>query len=256
MLFTPTFFRVEVTRQFRNPYTLVFTLGMPIAMYLLFGANAEYATASAGNGNVAFYVMASMATFGTATAMTSLCALAASEVGQGWGRQIALTPLSIAGYTVVKLAVALAFSAISTACVFLVGALTGARADSPWHWLSVAGIVLAGGLVFGLFGLGAGLALNSDSASAFASIAITLFGFVGNVFMPLSGTMLTIAHFTPMYGYAALARWPITEGALVTAGTGPGGDDALWLVLLNVLAWALLFGALVRYGVLRSRRRR
>ena len=235
MLFTATFFRVEVMRQFRNPYTLVFTLGMPIAMYLLFGAAAEYATASAGNGNVAFYVMASMAAFGAATAMTSLCSLAASEVGQGWGRQIALTPLSIPGYAVVKLAVALAFSAVSVAGVFLVGALTGARADSPWAWPLVAAIILAGGLIFGLFGL----------------IAITLFGFVGNVFMPLSGAMLTVAHFTPMYGYAALVRWPITEGVLIS-----GGSDSIWVVLANVAAWTILFAALVRYGVLRSRRRR
>ncbi|KAM9865361.1 hypothetical protein ACIFOC_01893 [Leucobacter aridicollis] len=251
MLFTATFFRVEVMRQFRNPYTLVFTLGMPIAMYLLFGAAAEYATSSAGNGNVAFYVMASMAAFGAATAMTSLCSLAASEVGQGWGRQIALTPLSIPGYAVVKLAVALAFSAVSVAGVFLVGALTGARADSPWAWPLVAAIILAGGLIFGLFGLGTGLAFNSDTAASLASIAITLFGFVGNVFMPLSGAMLTVAHFTPMYGYAALVRWPITEGVLIS-----GGSDSIWVVLANVAAWTILFAALVRYGVLRSRRRR
>lgn len=251
MLFTTAFYRVEVLRQFRNPYTLAFTIAMPVAMYLLFGANAEYADASAGNGNVAFYVMASMAAFGTATAMTSLCALAASEAGQGWGRQIALTPLSIAGYTVVKLAVAVSFSAFSTVIVFAVGALTGARADSLWSWLVVGGIILAGGLMFGLFGLGVGLAFNSDSAASLASISITLFGFVGNVFMPLSGTMLAIAHYTPMYGYAALARWPITEGALIS-----GGSDSIWLVAANVAAWALAFGVLVRFGVLRSRRRR
>lgn len=251
MLFTTTFFRVEVMRQFRNPYTLVFTLGMPIAMYLLFGAGAEYKDASAGNGNVAFYVMASMAAFGTATAMTSLCSLAASEVGQGWGRQIALTPLAITGYAAVKLAVALTFAAVSTAGVFLVGFLTGAEADSPWLWVAVAALVLGGGLMFGLFGLGTGLAFNSDTAASLASIAITLFGFVGNVFMPLSGAMLTVAHFTPMYGYAALVRWPITEGVLIS-----GGSDSIWLVLANFAVWALLFAGLVRYGVLRSRRRR
>lgn len=251
MLFTTAFYRVELLRQLRNPYTLAFTLAMPVAMYLLFGANAAYASTSAGNGNVAFYVMASMAAFGTATAMTSLCALAASESGQGWGRQIALTPLSIAGYTVVKLAVALSYAALATLLVFTVGALTGARADSPWVWLGVAGIILGGGLMFGLFGLGVGLAFNSDSAASLASISITLFGFVGNVFMPLSGTMLTVAHFTPMYGYVALARWPLTEGALIA-----GGSDSIWLVLANVAAWALAFGLLVRVGVLRSRRRR
>ena len=251
MLFSMPFFIVELKRQLRNPYTLAFTLAMPIAMYLLFGANAEYADESAGNGNVAFYVMASMAAFGTATAMTSMCSLAASEVGQGWGRQIAMTPLSIAGYALVKVVTAVCFSAISTAAVFAVGACTGAAADGLWRWFAVAGLILAGGFMFGLFGLGVGLAFNSDSAAALASISITFFGFFGNVFMPLEGVMLDIAHFTPMYGYVALARWPITEGTLLA-----GGGDPLWALLLNVLAWALVFAAITRFGVLRSRRRR
>ena len=81
--------------------------------------------------------------------------------------------------------------------------------------------------------------------------SITFFGFFGNVFMPLDGVMLDIAHFTPMYGYVALVRWPITEGVLVS-----GGSDELWVVLLNVLVWTALFAVLTRFGVLRSRRRR
>lgn len=251
MLFSGTFYLTEVKRQLRNPYTLAFTLAMPIAMYLLFGANAEYADASAGNGNVAFYVMCSMAAFGTATAMSSMCSLAAAEVGQGWGRQLALTPLAMPGYALVKLATAVSFSALSVAAVFAVGAATGAKADDLWRWVAVAGIILCGGLLFGLFGLGVGLAFNSDSAAALASISITFFGFFGNVFMPLDGVMLSIAHFTPMYGYVALVRWPITEGVLVT-----GGTDSIWVVLLNLAVWAVVFAAITRFGVLRSRRRR
>lgn len=250
MLFSSTFFRVELLRQLRNPFTLAFTLAMPVVMYLLFGANAEYADASAGHGNVAFYVMTSMAAFGTATAMTSMCSLAASEVRQGWGRQIALTPLSIAGYAIVKVLTAVCYSALSITAVFVVGAATGARADDAWRWFAVAGLILSVGLIFGMFGLGVGLAFNSDSATALASISITFFGFFGNVFMPLDGVMLAIAHFTPMYGYVALARWPITEGVLIA-----GGSDPLWVVLLNIAAWTLVFAALVRVGVLRSRRR-
>jgi len=251
MLFSLPFFTVEVRRQLRNPYTLVFTLGMPVAMYLLFGAGAEYADASAGHGNVAFYVMSSMAAFGTAVAMTSASAFAASEVGQGWGRQVAMTPLSMAGYATVKLLMAVSFAALSTATVFIVGLFAGARADDWWRLFLVAGIILVGGFMFGLFGLGVGLAFNSDSASALASIAITFFGFFGNVFMPLDGIMLAIAKATPMYGYVALARWPITDGALIS-----GGSDSLWFVLANIAVYTVLFAALARFGILRSRARR
>lgn len=250
LLFSPTFYRVEAMRQVRNPYTLAFTLLLPVFRYIVFGGTASYAELSAGHGNVSFTVMVSMAAFGTATAMTSLCALAASEVQQGWGRQIAMTPLTTAGYALTKLLVALSFAALSVAAVFVAGIIAGAAADDLWRWWAAAGIVLGGGLVFGLFGLGVGLTFKSDSATSLASIAITLFSFLGNVFMPLSGGMLDFAHFTPMYGYVALARWPITDGALTA-----GGSDPLWVVLLNIAAWALVFALLVRVGARRARRR-
>ena len=251
MRFSLPYFYVELKRQIRNPYTLVFSLGMPIAMYLLFGAGADYGDQSAGNGNISFYVMVSMASFGAAVAVTSGSAFAATEVGQGWGRQIAMTRISIMGYTAVKLAMSLAVATLSTVLVFIVGASTGARADDLWRWFLVGAIILVGSLIYGLFGLGIGLAMNSETGASLASIAITFFGFFGNVFMPLEGIMLAIAKFTPMYGYVALVRWPITEGALIA-----GGSDELWLVFLNITVYAIIFALTARFGVLRSRRRR
>ena len=35
--------------------------------------------------------------------------------------------------------------------------------------------------------------------------------FLGNVFSPMSGLMLDVGRLTPLYGYAALARYPLTE---------------------------------------------
>src|SRR6218665_512195 len=99
---SPTMLRVEAMRQLRNPYTLAFTLAMPVAMYLLFGAGMGYGSLSAGHGNVSFYVMTSMAAYGTAVAMSSLTSLAATESKQGWGRQLAMSPLTTTGYALTK----------------------------------------------------------------------------------------------------------------------------------------------------------
>ncbi|WP_293695982.1 ABC transporter permease [uncultured Agrococcus sp.] len=249
-LFGPTLFRIEAIRQLRNPYTLVFTLTLPVIMYLLFGAFMPWGSELIGNGNVSFQVMVSMAGFGTATAMSSLCSLAASEVRQGWGRQIAMTPLPVAGYAFTKLMAALTFSAFSVLAVYIAGAATGAEVNELWRWFACAGIILGIGVIFGLWGMGVGMLLNPDSAAALASIAITLFGFFGNVFMPLSGAMLDIARFTPMYGYIALVRWPLTGGEL-----GDGTSDPLWLPILSVVVWTVLLFALAYAGVVRSRRR-
>jgi ABC-2 type transport system permease protein len=248
---SPTMLRVEAMRQVRNPYTLAFTLGMPVAMYLLFGASMGYGTLSAGHGNVKFYVMVSMAAYGTAVAMSSLTSLAATESKQGWGRQLAMTPLGTAGYAATKLITAVSFAALAVFLVFAAGLATGAEASDAWRWWASAGIILATGLVFGLYGLGVGLFFNADSAAALASISMTFFAFFGNVFIPLDGVMLDIARFTPLYGFVSLSRWPLTEGVLTT-----GQVDQPWIVVLNLVVWAGLFALLVAAGVKRSRSRR
>ncbi len=248
---SPTMLRVEALRQIRNPYTLAFTIAMPVAMYLLFGATAGYGSLSAGNGNVAFYVMVSMAAYGTAVAMSSLTSLAAAEAQQGWGRQLAMTPLGSTGYAITKLITAVTFAIIALLAVFVAGWLTGAQASDGWRWLACAAIILTLGLMFGLYGLGVGLFFKSDSAAALASISMTFFAFFGNVFIPLDGLMLDIARFTPVYGFVALSRWPLTEGMLTT-----GQTDALWVPIVNVVVWSALFALLVAAGIRRSRSRR
>lgn len=250
MLISSTMLRIEGVRQLRNPYTLAFTLGMPVAMYLLFGAGMGYGTLSAGNGNVSFYVMTSMAAYGTAVAMSSLTSLAASEAKQGWGRQLAMTPLTTAGYAVTKLLTAVGFAALALVAVFAAGILTGAHVDDVWRWAATAGIILGLGLIYGLFGLGVGLFFSSDSAAALASISMTFFAFFGNVFMPLDGVMLDIARFTPLYGFVALSRWPLTDGTLTT-----GQSDQMWMLLMNVVVWLVVFAVLVAAGMKRSRTR-
>lgn len=251
MTISPTMLRVEAMRQIRNPYTLAFTLGMPVAMYLLFGASMGYGDISAGHGNVKFYVMVSMAAYGTAVAMSSITSLAATEAKQGWGRQLGMTPLSTPGYAITKLLTAVAFAALAMLAVFAAGLATGAEASEAWRWWASAGIILSLGLMFGLYGLGVGLFFNSDTAAALASISMTFFAFFGNVFMPLDGVMLDIARFTPLYGFVALARWPLTDGVLTT-----GQTDPIWALVLNVLVWLTLFAILVSLGVKRSRARR
>jgi ABC-2 type transport system permease protein len=248
---SPTMLRVEATRQIRNPYTLAFTLGMPVAMYLLFGASMGYGDITAGHGNVKFYVMVSMAAYGAAVAMSSITSLAATEAKQGWGRQLAMTPLSTVAYAATKLVTAVSFAALAVLLVFLAGFLTGAEASDAWRWWASAGIMLGLGMIFGLYGLGVGLFFNSDTAAALASISMTFFAFFGNVFMPLDGVMLDIARFTPLYGFVALSRWPLTDGYLTT-----GQTDSLLMIALNIIAWLIVFAVLVAFGVKRSRSRR
>ena len=79
-----------------------------------------------------------------------------------------------------------------------------------------------------------------------------IFGFLGNVFVPLSGWMLVLAKFTPLYGIAALARRPLSEGYSVEMNSGDLVAEPLWQVLANVGVWLTIFAVasvlLVRKG--------
>jgi ABC-2 type transport system permease protein len=248
-----TYVRIELFRQTRDVGNLMFAVFMPVVMYLLFGNMFGGGGEAAGNGNVKFYIMASMAAYGAAIATTSIAGTAATESLLGWGRQIALTPMKPAGFIGAKVSVSLIIAALSAAAVFALGAATGAQADDWRIWLVSYLVAVFGSAIFALYGMGVGMSFKSETAIGVASGGMVFFAFFGNVFLPLSGTMLEIARFTPMYGYAGLVRWPLLEGH----GTSPGDPvDSIALLVANLVAWALLFAFLALWALRRSRARR
>ena len=89
-----TFTLLEMRRITRDWSGMFFTAVLPAFFYLIFGATVDARSATIGNGNVAMYVMISMAAYGAVTATTSIGGQAALERQQGWGRQLGLTPLA------------------------------------------------------------------------------------------------------------------------------------------------------------------
>jgi len=253
-----TYVGVELRRQLRHIETLAFSIGLPVAMYLVFGSTfAQGADSAAGAANVQFYVMASMALYGAITATVTVSGGAAMEIMQGWGRQIGLTPLKSSAYIAMKTIVALIISALAVTAVFIAGILTGANTDS-WHvWVTTFEICWLGSTVFALYGLAIAQLARSESAVGIASGALVLLSFFGNLFVPLSGTMLSIARFTPLYGLTGLSRWPQLQGANVSPNVANefGPTDSMWMLILNVVVWAAIFALLAAWATRRSRQR-
>ncbi|MFI7481765.1 hypothetical protein ACH9EU_05035 [Kocuria sp. M1R5S2] len=155
----------------------------------------------------------------------------------------------------VKVAVALCVAVLPVAVVFAVGALTGAELGG-WRWPVTAALVVAGSSMFALYGLAAGLLFRTESAVGAASGLLVVLSFFGNLFVPLSGAMLDIARFTPLYGLAALARYPLMEGQILST-TGPATQsDPLWALVLNVAVWTAVFAAVVLGAARRTTVRR
>ena len=168
----------------------------------------------------------------------------------GWGRQLALTKQRPLGFVANKVTVALVLGALSSSLVFIVGVLTGAKADAWWVWVVSWAIGIFGAGLFGVYGLAMGLLLKFESAAGVASGTVV---FLAYMFMPLTGVMLDIARFTPMYGYVGLVRYPQVEGEIQQ--TDPLQTDSIWLLVANYLAWLRAFTGLVVLGQRSSRKR-
>ncbi|GAA1388886.1 ABC transporter permease [Luteococcus peritonei] len=249
----PTYYRYELLREFRDRIGLFFTVALPAFMYVVFGATQSYAEQDVGRGNIAAHIMISMAMYGAVTATSSVGAAAATEKMLGWGRQLGLTPLTDRGFVMVKAASAITIAALPVALIYTIGAATGARAEAS-VWLLSALLALLGSVVFSLYGLCFGLGLRSRSAAGAASGSLVILAFLGSLFMPLSGTMLTLARLTPLYGVSQLARRPLTDG-MVLARDGSLQQESLWIPTANVAAWLLVFAGLAILLVRRSRHR-
>ena len=74
-----TFTLLEMRRITRDWAGMFFTGVLPSFFYLIFGATVAAKDETIGNGNVAMYVMISMAAYGAVTATTSIGGNAAVE---------------------------------------------------------------------------------------------------------------------------------------------------------------------------------
>ena len=241
-----TYARLDLRRQLRDRMAMFFIVGLPTFMYLVFGLGSADAV---GSGNVAMYIMISMACYGAVTATTGIAGSAATEQVMGWGRQLGLTPMRPLAFVVAKAGLAMVVAAMPVALIFAIGAATGAR--GTWSdWVLGAVIVWLGSALFAIYGLAVALVFRGTNAPGIASGFIVIMAFLGGLFTPISGVMLDIGRLTPLYGYAALAHYPLTDGWLPV-----DGRDPLWLPVANVLAWTVIFSLLAMWGVRRSRAR-
>lgn len=249
-----TFLMLELRRILRDYATMFFIVVLPAFFYIVFGAAQSYSSDDAGNGNVAMYMMISMAGYGAATATTGIGGRAAVERLQGWGRQLGLTPLRDGGYVAMKASLALLVGLVPIILTYALGLATGAEGTLQ-AWLLSALALAGGAALWSLYGLCAGLAFRSEAAVGAASGVLVIFAFLGNIFIPLSGAMLAVARFTPLYGYIALARYPLTSGDTLTGTDGDLVHEALWVPIVNVTVWTMIFAMTATWLVQRGRGR-
>src|SRR5689334_22613238 len=223
---------IELRRMLRNRRTIVFTLILPAALLLSLGGQQGWQD-KAGSGNVAAYILISMALYGAALTAAATGSMVALERAVGWSRQLRLTPLHPVAYILVKALVALAMGALAIAAVNIVGVLQG-KAEMPVHvWIEAAVVTLFCTLTFAALGVFVGYLVPSENAMQILGPGLALLSFLGGVFIPIdtyAEVVRQVAYWTSMYGVAEVARSPLTH-------------ELPWYAVVNAVAWFAIFVA-------------
>jgi len=230
--FNLTALKLEVRRLTRNRRTVIISLVVPVFFFLLFGLNKSYDTLRDGHGNVAAFVMISLALYGAVVATTFGGAMVSIERAQGWSRQLRLTPLSPVAYIIMKIMTALVLGACSVAAVYITGLVTNKASMSVGLWIATGFSVWIGSLLFAAFGLFLGYLLPAENVMQLIGLILALLSFAGGLFIPVSQyahTVQEIAKWTPLYGLNQLVHTPLL------------GNGVDWTWVVNVLAWLIIF---------------
>ncbi|MFB7311278.1 ABC transporter permease [Streptomyces sp. NPDC056192] len=230
---------LEIRRTLRDGFFMIFGIGMPVLMYLLF-TNLGAAGDDAAEWKV--MSMVGMAAYGALGAAMSIGTGVASDKSLGWLQQLRITPLDPAR-VVTGRAISGSVTVLPTVlAVLLAGALVNGVRLEAGQWISLTLLLWIGALPFTLLGIGNGYRLTPQATGVVNVAALMGFAIVGGLWFPLSlfpSWVRSIGAYTPAHRFADLG-WAATGGHAPSVGT-----------IAVLIGWLLLFGT---YAVVSYRR--
>jgi len=207
-----TYLSLEIKRIVRSPQFTIFTIGMPVAMFLLFGS--IFGKLVAPHGLPAdVQTMINLAAYGAGGGALFTGTRVAQERTDGWQRQLRLTPMRGPGYLVVKVISAMAGALPVRVVVFVAGLAMGVRMSAA-QWGLVLVSLWLGVLPFAVLGLAIGLFGKGDTVGAVTGALMMPLGMLGGLWIPLyvlPDWMATLAHFFPTYWLGRLGLEPLAH---------------------------------------------
>ena len=225
--------RIEIVRLRRNKRYMMFTLALPVVLYLLVAKQVQHVTAY-GVAYKAYYMIA-MASFGAFSgALTGNAQRISQERKDGWIRQLRLTPLPPQSYVIAKVIASLATSIPSIVIVLLLGRFYGGVELAGWKWVVIGVAVWVGTLVFAALAVAIGYRFMPDTVQPMAMFVYLIMTFLGGVWFALSGVLQDIGQVLPTYQIIKVGT------DVIGTGTVPVGSVAVilaWLSGFVILAW-------------------
>ncbi|HET9140308.1 ABC transporter permease [Actinophytocola sp.] len=224
---------LEVRRGLRSIRFLIFTVAMPVALFLLY--TGIFASDQPGYTAV---LMVNMTGYGALTAAMFAGGRIALERAAGWQRQLRLTPLSGAGYLTAKGVTAMVLALPGVLLVPLVAVLfEGVSLDAGQWSRVVLGSWLAV-IPFAVLGLLLGQIGTAESMQPLMSVVMMVMALLGGIFIPIDGMpagLLTVARLLPSYWLQQVGRGAVTSELSVSLGNAA----------LVLAAWTVVLGLAV-----------
>ncbi|MEU2768964.1 MULTISPECIES: ABC transporter permease [Streptomyces] len=225
---------LEVRRTLRDPSFLVFTMVMPVIMYLLFSNVGQV------DEEWRAFSMVGMAAYAALGAAVSTGTGVASDRSTGWLRQLRVTALPPTGVVVARAASGAVTVLPAVTSVLAAGSLVNGVRLAPWQWLALVGLLWLGSLPFTLLGLGNGYRLSAQATGVVNMVGVVGLSVAGGLWFPTEAFpdwLRSVAQSTPASPFTALGR----------AVLGVPVDGWAYVVLSG---WAMVFGAyaVVSYG--------
>ena len=226
--------QAEINRLRRNRRYLLFTVGLPVILYLIV---AKQGNKAYGVEFTAYYMVA-MATFGSfAGALNGNSIRIAEERKVGWIRQLRLTPLPANAYVIAKILTSMATTIPSIVIVLLLGRFYGGVHLAAWQWIVIAVIIWLGSTIFAALAVAIGYRFPPDQVQPITLLVYFAFLALGGVWFPLGGTLQKIGEGTPTYAAIKIST-DVVHGVSVPVG-----------LPIALVAWLAIFVGLAILSV-------
>ncbi|APX35013.1 ABC transporter [Brachybacterium sp. P6-10-X1] len=213
-----------------NVMFMVFTIIMPVGMYLLF----SMMFGDQSGGQVRGMIMVNMAAYGGLGAAVTAGTQIQEDQRNGFLRQLIVAGLSPRSFLTGSVMAASAVIIPALLAVGLVGLATGVEVG-PGPFLATLAVLWLGLLPTILVGIVLGMVLKGGAAMAAGVVTMMVMAIFGGLWMPLEmfpGWMQTVGHAIPTSWISSLGGWALYGGQPPVTGVLVIGAWTLVLVLI------------------------
>jgi ABC-2 type transport system permease protein len=230
--------RAEVRRLGRNKRYSIFSVGLPVVLYLVVARSVQHYSVY-GVAYAAYYMIAMASVGAFSGALTGNAQRISQERKDGWVRQLRLTALPANAYVVAKIIASMVITVPSIVIVLLLGRFYGNVHMELWKWFAVGAAIWIGSLTFTALAVAIGYRFMPDSVQPIAMFVYFVMSILGGLWFALSGFLGKIGPVLPTY--------QVTRIGTDLVGSHPVPVTAY----LTILAW---FAGFVVLAVLAVRR--